>query len=60
MAELSEKAQAICAKHYSFKSRASCNSCPLIKECHNPSRTATQVDLDAWRDRVNVLAEQTE
>ena len=60
MSELSDKASAICKQHYSFKSRSSCNPCPLISECHSPSNGHSQADLDAWRDRVNALAEQTE
>lgn len=38
--------------------RSCCNPCPLISECHSPSKGHSQADLDAWRDRVNVLAEQ--
>lgn len=57
--ELSDKAKAICARHYSFKSRASCNPCPLISECHRPCRGGSQQELDEWRGRVNKLAEVT-
>lgn len=58
MTELSDKARAICAEHYNFKSRSSCNPCPLISECHSPSKGSSQADLDAWRNRVNALAER--
>lgn len=57
MSELSEAAQAICAQHYSFKSRSSCNACPLRPECHRPGETLSQASLDDWRERVNRLAE---
>lgn len=56
MTELSDAVQDICARHYSFKSRSSCNQCPLQPECHSPSRTASQADLNEWRERVNRLA----
>lgn len=59
MTELSEAAQAICAQHYNFKSRSSCNACPLQPECHSPARTASQTDMDEWRERVNRLAERS-
>lgn len=58
MTELSDAAKAICAKHYNFKSRSSCNACPLQPECHRPSETLTQASLDEWRGRVDRLAEQ--
>lgn len=58
MTGLSEAAQAICAKHYNFKSRSSCNACSLQPECHKPCATLTQASLDEWRGRVNRLAEQ--
>lgn len=57
MTELSDTAKAICAQHYNFKSRSSCNPCLLRPECHSPSATASQNQLDEWRDRVNRLAE---
>ena len=41
MTELSDTAKAICAKHYNFKSRSSCNACPLQPECHKPAATLT-------------------
>ncbi|MBF0675548.1 hypothetical protein [Pseudomonas sp.] len=59
-ADLSEAAKAICAKHYNFKSRSSCNPCSLRPECHRPGETLTQASLDEWRGRVNRLAEQQE
>lgn len=56
MTELSAAAQAICAQHYNFKSRSSCNACPLQPECHRQVETLTQASLDEWRERVNRLA----
>ncbi len=55
--ELSQAAKAICEKHYNFKSRSSCNPCPLRAECHKPCQHLNQASLDEWRDRVNRLAE---
>lgn len=54
--ELSAEAKAICAQHYNFKSRSSCNACPLQPECHKPCQQLTQASLDEWRGRVNALA----
>ena len=54
---LSEQAKNICAEHYNFKSRSSCNSCPLQPECHKPSANLTRESLAEWRVRVNALAE---
>lgn len=59
MTELSPAAVAICARHYSFNSRSSCNACPLQPECHRPGETLTQASLDEWRERVNRLAAST-
>ena len=56
MTELSDTAKSICAKHYNFKSRSSCNACPLQPECHKPAATLTQESMDEWRGRVNRLA----
>lgn len=53
---LSEQAKNICIKHYNFKSRSSCNSCPLRPECHKPSANLTHESLAEWRGRVNALA----
>lgn len=48
MTELSEAAQAICAQHYNFKSRSSCNACPTgITDMNRPiyfRRTMYPVD----------------
>lgn len=56
--ELSEQAQAICAEHYNWRSRSSCNKCPLQPECHKPCAQLTQESLDSWRKRVNDLADR--
>ena len=55
--ELSAEAKAICEQHYNFKSRASCNPCPLISECHKPSKGGSQAELNEWRGRLNALAQ---
>ena len=57
--ELSAQAKAICAQHYNFKSRSSCNACPLQPECHKPCQQLTQASLDEWRGRVNALAAES-
>jgi hypothetical protein len=58
MTELSEAAQAICARHFNWKSIGSCRKCPLDPECHNPPYHCTQKDLDEWATRINELAER--
>ncbi len=55
MTELSEAAQSICAQHYNFKSRSSCNACPLQPECHR-SFVLTEASLGEWQERLNRLA----
>lgn len=55
--ELTKQAKAICAEHYNFKSRSSCNACPLQPECHKPCHALTQESLNEWRGRVNLLAD---
>lgn len=56
MTELSETATAICAKHYRYTDRSSCNPCPLRPECHNSPAIATHESMAAWRGRLNELA----
>jgi hypothetical protein len=55
MTELSEAAQAICARHYNFKSHSSCNACPLQPGCHR-SFVLTEASLGEWQERLNRLA----
>lgn len=55
MTEPSEAAQAICAQHYNFKSRSSCNACPLQPECHRYF-VLTEASLSEWQERLNRLA----
>lgn len=55
MTDLSEAVQAICAQNYNFKSRSSCNACPLQPECHR-SFALTEALLSEWQERLNRLA----
>lgn len=56
--QLSLKSSAICALHYNWKSRTSCNACPLQPECHRPCQQLTEQSLGEWRARVNHQAEE--
>ena len=57
MTELSGAATAICAKHYRYSDRSSCNPCPLRPECHNSPTIATHESLVVGWERLNKLAE---
>jgi len=57
MEQLSPQAVAICARHYNWKSRTSCNACTLQPECHRPCQQLTEQSLGEWRARVNRKAE---